>query len=115
MIKVNGVDIATPKVFSVEINDIDGETERNANGDLIRDRIAVKQKLNMEWPPLTNLGNATLLQAVSGVFFDVTYPDPITGTNITKTMYVGARSASVLKIVSGQITWEGLKMSFIER
>ena len=110
MIKINGVDIATPKSFSVEINDIDGETERNASGDLIRDRIAVKRKLECEWPPLTDGQISSLLQSVSNVFFSVTYPDPMNGT-ITKTMYVGARTAALYKVG----LWEGLKMSLIER
>ena len=51
MLKINGVDIATPKTFSVDISDLDGETNRNAKGELIRDRIAVKEN-SCEWPPL---------------------------------------------------------------
>jgi hypothetical protein len=111
MIKINGVDIATPKTFTVEINDIDGDTERNAQGDLIRDRIAVKQKIQLDWGPLTNAQISVLLKAVKDVFFDVTYPDPYAGTNSTKNMYVGARTAPMYK--NG--LWESLKMSFIER
>ena len=47
MLKINGVTIVTPKGYEVSISDIDGETNRNANGTLIRDRIAVKRKLNL--------------------------------------------------------------------
>lgn len=115
MIKINGVDIATPKTFQVEINDIDGETERNAQGDLIRDRITVKQKLSLEWPPLTNAQISTLLKAVKDVYFNVTYPDPLEGTNSTKNMYVGTRTAAVYNYNNGNPQWEGLKMDFIER
>jgi hypothetical protein len=110
MIKVNGVDIATPKTFSVEINDIDGESERNARGDLVRDRIAVKRKLSLDWGPLTDAQMSVLLNAVKGVFFDVTYPDPQDGI-VTKNMYVGNRTAPMYK--NG--LWESLKMSFVER
>jgi len=114
MIKVNGVDIITPKSFAVEINDLDGEAERNAKGNLIRDRIAIKQKIDMEWSALTGSQMAMLLQAVSNVFFDVTYPDPYTGSNSTKNMYVGSRTAPMYKFGSAPM-WAGLKMSFIER
>lgn len=48
MLVINGVEIATPKTFQVDINDIDGETNRNAKGEMLRDRIAVKRKLNCE-------------------------------------------------------------------
>lgn len=114
MVKINGVDIATPSVFSVEINDVDGESERNARGDMVRDRIAVKRKLNLEWPALTQSQIQTLLTAVSDVFFNVTYTDPQQGT-VTKNMYVGNRTTAVLRIKNGVPLWDGLKMSFVER
>lgn len=114
MIKINGVDIATPKVFEVSISDIDGETNRNANGDLIRDRISVKRKINLEWPPLSQSEIQALLNAVSSVFFTVTYPDPMSGVT-TKTMYVGDRTAPALIYKNNEVFWEGLKMNFIEK
>ena len=51
MLKINNVSIAVPSAFQVDIQDIDGESNRNAKGELLRDRIAVKRKLNCEWPP----------------------------------------------------------------
>ena len=79
MLKINGVAIATPKAFEVTISDLDGESNRNTNGELIRDRIAVKRKLNCEWGPLSQSECSTLLKAVKDVFFQVTYPDPELG------------------------------------
>jgi len=115
MLKINGVAIAAPSVFQVDIADIDGETRRNARGDLIRDRVAVKRKLNCEWPPLTMGEISTLLQAVKDVFFQVTYPEPMTGRTETKTFYVGDRSMPLLLVKDGQYLWKGLKMNFIEK
>lgn len=114
MIKVNGVDIATPKVFEISISDLDGESNRNANGELVRDRIAVKRKLNIEWGPLSQSEIQTLLNAVSSVFFTVTYPDPQLGV-VTKTMYVGDRKAPALSYKNNEVLWEGLTMNFIEK
>jgi hypothetical protein len=115
MLKINGVAVATPKVFRVEISDIDGETTRNARGDIIRDRVATKRKLNCEWAPLTMAEISTLLKAVRNVFFTVEYPDPMEGKVITKTFYVGDRSTPMLCIKNGVPMWEGLTMNFIER
>lgn len=115
MLKINGVAIVAPSVFQVDIADIDGETRRNARGDLIRDRVAVKRKLNCEWPPLAMGEISTLLQAVKDVFFQVTYPDPMTGRTETKTFYVGDRSMPLLLVKDGQYLWKGLKMNFIEK
>ena len=114
MLKINGVSIATPKVYEVTVQDLDGETNRNANGDMIRDRIAVKRKLNLEWQPLSQSEISTLLTAVSGVFFTVTFPDPQDGL-ITKTMYVGDRTSPAYQFKNGEVKWSGLKMNFIEK
>ncbi|MGG7215245.1 DUF6711 family protein [Clostridium nigeriense] len=114
MIKINGVDIATPKTYEATVSDLDGESNRNANGELVRDRIAVKRKLNLEWGPLKQSEIQTLLNAVSSVFFTVTFPDPQSGM-ITKTMYVGDRTAPAYSYINGEVKWQGLKMNFIEK
>lgn len=114
MIKINGVAIATPKTFEVTISDLDGESNRNANGDLIRDRIAVKRKLNCEWGPLSQNECSTLLKAVKDIFFQVTYPDPELGV-VTKTMYVGDRTSPVYSVINGVVKWSGIKFNLIER
>lgn len=114
MISINGVKIATPKVYEATVSDLDGETNRNANGDLIRDRVAVKRKLNLEWGPLAQNEIAPILNAVSGVFFTVTFLDPQLGM-VTKTMYVGDRTAPAYQYINGEVKWQGLKMNFIEK
>lgn len=50
---INGLAIKPPKSFQVGIQDIDGDTGRNANGDMVRDRITTKRKLDCEWGMLT--------------------------------------------------------------
>lgn len=116
MLKINGVAITTPFSFKVDIMDLDGESNRNAKGELIRDRIAVKRKLECEWAPLTMSEISTLLKAVQDVYFTVEYPDPMQGATVTKTFYVGDRSAPALYIdKSGKMLWKGLTMNFIEK
>jgi len=116
MLKINGVEIAAPKTYQPTISDIDGESNRNANGELIRDRIAVKRKLDLEWGPLSQNEMSTLLNAVEDVFFEVTFPDPKDGM-LTKTMYVGDRSPAAIMFdeEKKEILWSGLKMNFIEQ
>lgn len=114
MLKIDGVAIATPKTFNVEISDLDGESNRNANGELSRDRIAIKRKLNCEWGPLDPGESSVILNAVSAIFFTVEFPDPQLGL-ITKTMYVGDRSAPMYSCINGISKWSGLTMNFIEK
>lgn len=113
MLKINGVAIKTPSACQIDISDIDGETNRNARGEMVRDRIAVKRKLNLEWNALNDNEIKTLLNAVKDTFFTVEYPDPMIGGLTTKTFYVGDRNAPMysykLKI------WEGLTMNFVEK
>lgn len=112
--KINGVAIATPKIYEATVSDLDGESNRNAAGQLIRDRIAVKRKLNLEWGPLSQSEIAPILNAVSGVFFTVTFPDPQLGI-ITKTMYVGDRTAPAYQYINEEVKWSGLKLNLIEK
>ncbi|XZK30835.1 DUF6711 family protein [Clostridium perfringens] len=115
MLVVNGVEIATPKSFEVGLSDIDGETNRNARGEMLRDRIATKRKLNCEWGTLNEDDCSQVLKAVKDIFFEVTYPDPMEGRMLTKTFYVGDRTTPALSYINGEIRWKGLKMNFIEK
>jgi hypothetical protein len=111
MLQIDGVSITSPKSLQVDIMDLDGTTNRNAKGEIVRDRIAVKRKLSMEWPPLKDSEISVILKAVRNVFFQCTYPDPMEGTSQTKTFYVGDRSSPMYK----DGLWESLKMDFVEK
>ncbi|HBF0592839.1 TPA: hypothetical protein KNN84_000769 [Clostridioides difficile] len=115
MLSINGVDIIAPTVFQVDLTDIDGESNRNAKGEMCRDRIATKRKLNCEWGILDSSEISILLNQVKDVFFKITYPDPILGHIETKTFYVGDRSMPVALKKDNNIFWQSLKMNFIEK
>lgn len=110
---INGVTVVAPKTFQVNLVDLDSEnTSRNANGILIRDRIRQMRKLECEWGILTSTEISAILQAVNPTGVSVTYPDPYTGGNQTRTFYVGDRSAPAFDWNSGK--WQGLKMDLTE-
>lgn len=115
MISVNGQKLKTPKKMSVGIYDVSKNADRNAQGTILIDRVAVKRKIEMEWGHLTNAEMASILSAVQDVFFSVTYPDPLTGTSNTITCYAGDRTAPIYQVINGTVRWDGLKMNFIER
>lgn len=114
MLIINGVNVVTPKSMSISISDVDGDTGRNANGTIVRDRVAIKRKIELEWGMLTQAEISQLLNAVSSVFFNVTFIDPQQG-QVTKTMYVGDRSAPVFSFNEKFKPWSGLKMNLIEQ
>lgn len=120
---IGGVAMPDPKFkgMTVRLQDIDSaKTTRTANGTMIRDRVVgganAKRKLVLEWPPLTPAQAQTLLQAVGGVFFSVTYPDPYTGGDRTAQFYVGDREAPIYNIdANGNPVWDGIKFDLIEK
>lgn len=111
---INGVSVVPPKSFQVGVQDVDGETGRNANGNMVRDRITTKRKLEIEWGMLTQSECKAILDAVSPVFFSVNYPDPISGQS-TRTFYVGDRTAPAYSFTDKLKPWSGLKFNLIER
>lgn len=115
MIKVDGKQLPSPTDYLIGIMDIDKNSARTASGMLVRDRVAVKRKIELAWKVLTKAELSLILDAVSPVFFDVEYIDPKSGEKRTGTFYVGDRTAAGLDYVSGEIRWKDVKMNFIER
>lgn len=90
---------------SWSLEDIDSSNAgRNQNGTLMRDRVAVKIKWNLEIIPTNHKQMAAILKAMSAQSFSFTYPDPrkdpdsSDGALTTGTFHVGSRSASPWKI-----------------
>lgn len=102
--------------FQVSIQDVDSaSTGRGADGNMIRDRVAVKAKINLKFPPLTNAEMSALLSAVSDVSFSVSYPSPVSGGIRSGTFYVGDRTAPIYKTTAdGVELWENCAFNLIE-
>jgi hypothetical protein len=113
LITIDGTAILTPQKFSVVISDLDGETNRNVKGELVRDRIAVKRKLSLQYQPLTTAQISSVLSVIQNTFFSCTFLDPLVGGNYTGTFYVGDRTAPLYNTSQG--LWESITMDFIEK
>ncbi|AJA50052.1 hypothetical protein CPAST_c40230 [Clostridium pasteurianum DSM 525 = ATCC 6013] len=110
---IGGAAVAAPKSFQVNLIDLDSDkSNRNAKGVLMRDRIRQMRKLECEWGPLKSSEIKVILQAVNPVGVPVTYPDPYTGNDQTRTFYAGDRTAPAYDFSNE--TWLGLKMDLIE-
>jgi hypothetical protein len=116
MLQINGTDIPTPSEFIWGESDIDStKSGRAADGKMHRDRIGSKIKLTLKWSFLTNKEMASLLKAVTPVFFNCAYPDAEAGTTLTKSFYVSDRTAPAYAVQDGKCGWSGLEMSFVEQ
>ena len=113
------MDIADPQSLTWDLYDLDSEdgSGRNQLGEMFRDRVAQKRKLNCKWGPMEPAQMAILLQAMDSVFFTIRYPDAHDGTYREGEFYVGDRSTPmyVWNNTKGKYLWEGLSANFIER
>lgn len=107
------VALVTPSALKVGIMDL-SKAERNAKGSMIIERIATKQKLELEYTFLSKAQMATVLQAVSYVSFWVKYTDPQTDTIRTAKFYCGDRSTGILDFVNGVPRYIDVKFNLIE-
>lgn len=113
MISVNGNQIATPAQLQIGIMDL-SKAERNANGNLIIERVNTKRKLELSYNYLSASALSTLLNAISATTFSVTYPDAQTGASRTGTFYVGDRTAGAIDFQGGIVRYKDIKFNFIE-
>jgi hypothetical protein len=114
LISIGGVALPTPSNVDVGIMDI-SKAERNANGLMIIERIAQKVKLSLSYNYLSAGDASTVLNAVSPVFYNVTYLDPRTNTYKTSSFYTGDRSLGMIDFINGVPRYKDVKFDLIER
>jgi hypothetical protein len=114
LIKVEGVDLPTPSSYNVTIQDIT-KNDRNAAGTMIIERIATKRVISLGWSYLSGGDYSTVLNAVSPVFFDVTYFDPVSNTTQTSTFYCSDRQSGMILFTNGVPSWSNVQFTLTER
>lgn len=115
---INGQEIAAyPSSFQVTVLDLDNAetTARTADGTLARDRISVKRQIEINWPPLKSEPLSALLQSIGDTFFNLEYPDPVSGQQETRTFYAGNRVTPVAITRNGITWWSGLQVTLTEQ
>jgi hypothetical protein len=114
LFKIGTSTMPTPSELSVDIMDV-SKAERNARGDMIIERITTKRKIAIKYNFLTREDMALVLNAVSPVFFDVTYIDPILNAVRTATFYVGDRSVGFLDFLNEVARYKDISFDLIEK
>lgn len=115
------VSLIDPSKMQFQVYDLDAgnTTGRNLEGDLLRDRQAVKEKLVMEFPIMCAADFTTMVSLVADQFFECKYYSLKTGSVRETTMYVGDRDAEAYYDYDaahpGQCKWQNVKFNFIER
>lgn len=94
--------------------DIDKDAERDLDGDLIRNRINTKRRLDLTCRPLTDFEASIVLTVIMPELVTVTYTDPQLGQDVTKTMYSNNNPASYCQNMGDYNLWEGITFPLIE-
>lgn len=101
-----------------QLSDIDDpDTGRTMDGTMRRGKVADKDKWKLKFrSDLTTAEVSTILTAVTHQYVTATYLSPRTNTVVTKTLYVGDRTAAhyILR-EDGTVLWKNLAFSLIER
>lgn len=117
---INGVDII-PFVayngFAYLHSDIDAsDSGRTMDATMHRGRVASKIRLDITCRPLKDSEARIVLSAIQPEWVTVVFTDPMTGTDVTKTMYSNNRKASFLIAKrNGENLWKVDTFPLIER
>lgn len=128
--KVNGKELPVmPSRANITYYDLDGDSQRNANGILIRQVIRRNViKLELEFPPMKSDELKELLKIFDSPEFNFTFPDPETYLEKTIRAYTGDRSMEYMRIDVDRVSipntypvqyknvnlYSGVKFSIIE-
>lgn len=110
---INGVTVPTPASLQIGYQDVDFDSGRLANGDMERNRVGVKVKLSITWPPMGRADVKKVVNACEPQFFNVTYLDPKTDSRQTKVMYAGDRTVPVYNYTLG--LYDSMSYDVIEK
>jgi hypothetical protein len=109
LVNIGGVDLPAPASYNVTITDIT-KNDRNAAGTMIIERIATKRAIQLGWNYLSGDDYSNVLNAVTNVFFTVTYFDPQNNTNQTGTFYCSDRQAGMIQFTNGVPSWSNVSV-----
>ena len=103
ILKVNGVFIPDPSELQWGIQSVsDSDAGRDLKGKMHVKLRTRKRKLELKWSGIDFNATAEILNAVNPETFNVTYWDAQQNKSVTKTFYVGDRTAMVNSYVQGQ-------------
>ena len=115
--KVDNVNMPCPSKFAVGYQDVSAaDSGRVESGLMYKNRVAQKVKIDLEWVAVSCEDASTMLTAFDPEYFDVTYHDPKTNTNVTKTFYRGDANAPYYWWVTGRsFNYQTISFNIIER
>lgn len=112
---VNGAAVPPPSTYEWMESDVSTEDAgRTEDAKMHKETIASKVHLSLGWNYITTAQASAILRAFTAQeYFDVDYLDPKQNTNMTRTFYVGDRSAPAYSVRLG--LWKNVTFNIIEQ
>ena len=106
--------IPAPSKYDWKLSDVSAaDAGRTEDALMHKERIAQKVKLELSWKNATTAECAAVLTAFNPQYISITYLDAKAGDYLTKTFYVGDRSAPLYNARLG--LWENVSFNVIEQ
>lgn len=113
--KIDNTAIPDPSEFKYTAASLDASAERNTQGLLFRDMVAIKHNVSLKWDALSWTTIQSILALVQSDSFELKFPSPETGAIYTGTYYVGDREVDAILLAGNQSDWYGsLSFNLIE-
>jgi len=115
---VTGVtDLPCPSKCEIGYQDISAaDSGRVESGLMYKNRIGQKVTIGLEWVGVSDANASKILTAFDPEYVEVTYHDPKTNSNQTKTFYTGDRKAiTYWWNDTGTFTYSSIAFNIIER
>lgn len=108
-----------PASMQWSLSDLDSEdgSGRNQLGETFRDRIAQKRELSCTWGALGEEAVSALLSCLNDSFFELEYPDALTGQRRSGTFYVSSKQLPMYSYdeKQGKWLWNSMSAALTER
>lgn len=115
MLIVDGAEMPCPAVFTWGLQDISAsESGRTDDTIMHKNRVGQKRKISLQWNIKDKATASKILKAFNPENISVKYPDAMSGTDETRTFYVGDRSAPVKYWWVGKQLYESISFDIIE-
>lgn len=111
---VNGSAVAAPSSYVWGLQDVSASDAGRTEDTLMhKERLSQKVKIELSWKYATIAEAAAILTAFNPEYVSITYLDAKAGDFLTKTFYVGDRSAPLYNATLR--LWENISFNVIEQ
>lgn len=111
---VDGASVPCPSSFQWTMEDVSAsDAGRTEDGLMHKKRIRQVVRVDLRWDGVNDSAAASLLAAFDPEYINVSYRDPKEGGFVTRTFYVGNRTAPLYNTNTG--CWENISFAIIQR